>query len=97
MKWVLALLLITGCAGTSGGKQIDDWCVAGQVRDESRDWINENRQAWKQHTQYQAPIESGDRIVSRHCSEVLIALGAGDFAAAMDSFRKARANDDDSE
>ncbi len=97
-RLVVALLaivaLVTGCAGTKGGAQIDDWCVAGRLTSESAEWFNSQPEGWKRHSDYTAPIRKKDRIVSRHCSEALIALGAGDLAAAFEAFQRAQRNDD---
>ncbi len=90
----LLLLLTTGCAGTTGGKQIDDWCVAGKLREAGAEYFNEHPELWKQHKDFTAPLTDGFRIVAVDCSEALRALGAGDMEEFERRLKALQKNDD---
>lgn len=89
------LLVGLGCAGTPTGAKIDDQCIAGRLSKEGAAYLNDNPDAWQKiHGDYTARIEKNDRVLSRDCSEALIALGAGDFEALDEALKRMKKNDD---
>ena len=89
-----AAIVLAGCAGTPTGDKLDDQCIPGRLKSESAAWLNEHPESWKQHSDFTAPLESGDRLLSRDCSEALIALAAGDFEALDAALKRMKQNDD---
>ena len=90
-----ALALATGCAGTPLGKRIDDQCVAGRLSEDGAAFLNATPEAWeKVHRDFSAPIRKNDRVLSRYCSEALIAFAEKDWEQFVEAVAKMQSNDD---
>lgn len=84
---IIAAMTIS-CAGTKAGMKFDDLCIAGRITAEAAEWLNANQAAWKQHSDYEAPIKAGDRLFNGDCSEVAIQAAKKDKKGLWKAFRK---------
>ena len=94
MRLIAALILALslGCAGTKAGMKFDDLCIAGRIKPDAAQWLNENQGSWKQHSDYGAPIKAGDRLFNGDCSEVAITAAKKDKTGLVDALRRVMGN-----